>query len=382
MKKNLKKNILILIGTRPEAIKLIPIYLELKKQSWLNVKLCATSQHKDMLKQVLDLFNVVADIDLNIMKHNQSLFSLSANILLKLQQVLEQLKPDLIIVQGDTTTSAFGAIAAFYMKIPIAHVEAGLRTHNNYSPWPEEFNRKVISLISHIHFAPTIHAKNNLIAENISQKNIFVTGNTIVDAIKIITKKIKQNKQIQQILKENFSFIHNKDNIYILVTAHRRENFGTNIKNICFAIKKLVNTINNIEFIYPVHPNPNIKKTVYKILSKHPRIHLLNPLDYISFLYLLEKCYLILSDSGGLQEETPSFKKPLLILRDTTERPEAIEVGTAKLIGTKIDNIYNHVLTLLNNKAAYKKMQKNKNPFGDGKATIRICNIIKKYFSN
>ena len=381
MKKNLKKNILILIGTRPEAIKLIPVYLELKKQKWTNVKLCTTSQHKEMLQQVLNLFNITPEVDLNIMKHNQSLFSLSADILLKLEQVFNKIKPDLVMVQGDTTTSAFGAIAAFYLKIPLAHVEAGLRTYNKYSPWPEEFNRKVISLISDIHFAPTIHAKNNLIAEKIPKKNIFVTGNTIVDAINIITKRIKHNKQLYTQLKENFAFIDN-NTTYILITAHRRENFGTNIKNICLAIKKLANSIPNVEFIYPVHPNPNIKKPVYEILSNHPRIHLLKPLDYISFLYLLDKCYLVLSDSGGLQEETPSFNKPLLILRDTTERPEAIKAGTANLIGTKIDDIYNNVLRLLNNKTAYKKMQKNKNPFGDGKSTIRICNIIKKYFSN
>jgi len=372
------KKILIIFGTRPEAIKVIPVIKQLQKEKKIKPFICVTAQHRDMLDQVLNIFNIIPDYDLNIMKQNQSLFYVSSTILKKLDNLFNFIKPDLILVQGDTTTAFVASLSAFYKKIPVGHIEAGLRTYDKYNPFPEEINRVFIDKISDLLFVPTLLSKKNLLKEGIDPQKIFLTGNTVIDTLFLILKnKIGfKNKNLEKLVDD---IIKEKQKI-ILVTAHRRENFGEPIRNICYALQKIINYTKDIHIIYPVHPNPEIMCPVKEILGKIDRIHLINPLEYIDFVNLMNKSYIILTDSGGLQEEAPSLGKPVIVLREKTERPEGIKAKTVKIVGTKPEKIFQQTLNLLKNKREYFKMSKKINPYGDGKAGERIVKIIKRRF--
>jgi len=382
------KKILIVFGTRPEAIKMAPVVNELvrsegfKSKMW-EVKVCVTAQHREMLDQVLEIFDIKPDYDLNIMKPNQDLYNITSNILLGMKKVLDDFKPDLVLVHGDTTTTFATTLAAFYKKIDVGHVEAGLRTGNIYSPWPEEVNRKLTGALARYHFAPTKTAKENLLKEGIKEENIIVTGNTVIDALFLALEKIKNDKNLEKeiINKINSQFTSYHSPLtshFILITGHRRENFGQGFINICEAIKDLAIKYPKINFIYPVHLNPNVRKPVNEILSDLENVFLIEPLDYLPFVYLMSKSYLILTDSGGIQEEAPSLGKPVFVMRDTTERPEAVEAGTVKLVGTDKEKIIKEVEKLLNNRNEYDKMSKAHNPYGDGKASERIVKFLKE----
>lgn len=374
-----------IFGTRPEAVKLAPVIKKLEENKDLFESIiCVTAQHRQMLDQVLDLFEIKPDYDLNIMKPNQSLFELTSNVLLNLQPVLEKEKPDIILVQGDTTTVFVASLAAFYLKIKVGHVEAGLRTFNKYSPFPEEVNRKLTTSIADYHFAPTEISQKNLIDENIDKNSIYVTGNTVIDALFLTLKKLKLdqiNNELSPKVKEISDLclkINPKNNKKIvLLTGHRRENFGQGFENICYAIKEIAEKNSDVEIIYPVHLNPNVREPVMRIISKNSNIHLIEPLDYEPFVYLMDKSYVIITDSGGVQEEAPSLGKPVLVMRDTTERPEAVLAGTVKLVGTDKDLLIKEANILLNNLDEYKKMSMAHNPYGDGKASQRIIDILK-----
>lgn len=366
--------ILSIFGTRPEAIKMAPIVNLLKEIPQIESKVCVTAQHRQMLDQVLNIFDIRPDYDLNLMKDSQSLTDLSMVILDQTRKILEQYQPDWVLVQGDTTTAFISSLAAFYNKIAIAHVEAGLRTRNRYSPWPEEMNRKLIGHLAHLHFAPTHQAAENLIMEGIDKKTIIVSGNTVIDALLQVNSKLTGNQELTAQYNEQFAFLNDKKKL-ILVTSHRRENFGENFAQICKALIKLANR-SDLEIIYPVHLNPNIRNYAQQHLSQHPNIHLLEPLDYVPFIYLMKRCYLILTDSGGIQEEAPSLGKPILILRDTTERGEAVERGAAKLIGTHYEAIVSNVENLIENAHSYNLMSNAGNPYGDGKAAYSIVNHL------
>jgi UDP-N-acetylglucosamine 2-epimerase (non-hydrolysing) len=364
------KKTLFIFGTRPEAIKMAPVIKEFQKcNNIFDVKICVTAQHREMLDQVLNLFEIKPDFDLNIMRPNQDLYDITSSVLLSLRSVLEKEKPDLIFVQGDTTTAFAASLAAFYQKIPVAHIEAGLRTYNIYCPFPEEINRQLIARIATYHFAPTNRAKDNLIKEGIDKNKIYVTGNTVIDALLEVIEKIK-NKDIK-IKGYNIT-----DRKYILVTGHRRENFGKSFENICNALKEIALNNPNIDIVYPVHLNPNVQKPVFEILSNIHNVYLIEPLDYESFVYLMYNSYIILTDSGGIQEEAPSLGKPVLVMRDKTERPEAVEAGTVKLVGANKENIVKEVEKIMYNKSEYEKMSRAINPYGDGKASKRIFEII------
>jgi len=374
------KKIVIVFGTRPEAIKMAPLVKEFKKYPTLfDTKVCVTAQHREMLDQVLNLFDITPDYDLDIMKKNQDLYDVTSNVLLKIKEVFEIEKPDIVFVHGDTSTTFTTSLAAYYQKISVAHVEAGLRTGNIYSPWPEEANRKLTSCITKYHFSPTLLSKQNLIDENIDEKSIIVTGNTVIDALFLVLDKIKQDKElksrIEQILKKQNLTIEDDKKI-ILVTGHRRENFGEGFISICKALKEIAESNPDIKIIYPMHLNPNVRKPVEKILSNIENILLIEPLEYEPFVYLMSKSHIILTDSGGIQEEAPSLGKPVLVMRDTTERPEAIESGTVKLVGTDKNKIVNEVTKLINSTEAYKSMSQAMNPYGDGQA----CKKIVEYF--
>ena len=369
------KNLLIVFGTRPEALKMIPLIKKLKNESVFETKVCVTAQHRDMLDQVLDTFYIDPDFDLNLMSKNQTLPNLTSKILIGINSVLDSFKPDLVFVHGDTTTTFAISLACFYKKINVAHVEAGLRTYDLYSPWPEEFNRQITSKISKYHFSPTEKSKKNLINENIPNKNIIVTGNTIIDTLYLALDLIKQ-KKLDILYKQNFEFDLAKKTI--LITAHRRENFVLGISNICNAIHKLSKKFININFVYPVHLNPNIKEIVEKKLSSLHNVFLIEPLAYLEFIFLMNKSSIILTDSGGVQEEAPSLNKPVLVMRDTTERPEAVEFGKVKLVGTNTNLIINEVSKLLEDKLYYQSFLKNANPYGDGTASEQIINFLKE----
>lgn len=362
------RKILFIFGTRPEAIKMIPIYNCFMRDSSFNAKICITAQHREMLDNVMDFFEVCADYDLNIMKPNQTLEELTANLLVEISAILLECRPNLVFVHGDTTTSFVASLSAFYQKIDVAHIEAGLRTYSKYSPFPEETNRQLTSKIAKYHFAPTVMAKKNLIKENINKNNIFVVGNSVIDALFLTLEKIKNKK---------FKLPYNPTNKkkYILITGHRRENFGEGFFYICSAIKKLSVKYKNIDFVYPVHLNPNVQKPVSKILSNIDNVYLIPPLRYEEFVHLMLQSYIILTDSGGIQEEAPSLGKPVLVMREYTERSEALSVGTVKLIGTK--NIEREVSLLLEDENEYKRFSKNKNPYGDGTSSEKILNFIK-----
>ncbi len=364
---------LFIFGTRPEAIKMAPLIKEFQKEDSFDVKVCVTAQHREMLDQVLDFFDVSPDYDLNIMKPNQSLFDITANTLKGLESVLDEFKPDLIFVQGDTTTAFVGALAGFYKKTKIAHIEAGLRSHNKYSPFPEEMNRVLAGHLADYHFAPTERAKENLFNENIKE-NVYVVGNTVIDALFLGLEIIKEQGEEQYY--KHFDFIDFSKRI-ILVTGHRRESFGEPFENICYALKEIADNYKDVEIVYPVHLNPNVREPVNRILRGMKNIHLIEPLSYPYLIWLMSQSYLVLTDSGGIQEEAPSLGKPVLVMREVTERVEGIEAGTAKLVGTDKENIIKEVSTLLEYKNEYNKMSIATNPYGDGKASVRIKDIIK-----
>jgi UDP-GlcNAc:undecaprenyl-phosphate GlcNAc-1-phosphate transferase len=366
--------VMTIFGTRPEAIKMAPLVLELKKNKKINTVVCVTAQHREMLDQVLEIFKIVPDYDLNIMKDRQTLTHITTGVLEGLYEVMEKEKPDLVLVHGDTTTTFAASLAAFYHKIKVGHVEAGLRTYDKYSPYPEEMNRKLTTQIADLYFCPTVNNKNNLIKESIDERNMYVTGNTVIDALKTTVKndyvfthpilsKIDYNKKI------------------IFMTAHRRENLGEPLKNICTAVKELAKMNPSIEVIYPVHLNPVVQETAKEILSNIPNVHLIEPLDVVTTHNLINKSTLVLTDSGGIQEEAPSLGKPVLVLRNETERPEAVEAGTVKIVGSNKEAIIENVTKLLTDKVAYEKMSKAANPYGDGKSSERIVDAIIKYFN-
>jgi len=373
------QKIMPVIGTRPEAIKLAPVIKELEKYpKEFVVVVVTTAQHRQMLDQVLGLFKITPFYDLDIMEDNQTLPGTTARIIEKFAPIVRREKPDWILVQGDTTTTFISALIGFYYKIRIGHIEAGLRTHNKYRPFPEEINRRLTGVLTDFHFAPTERAKRNLFSEGIPEENIFVTGNTVIDALLITLEKLKEDKSMLQHLNSQFSFINSKSTKLILVTAHRRENFGEPLKNICLALKEIVEVNSDVEVIYPVHLNPNVQNPVDRILEGNERVHLINPLDYQSFVYLMNKSYFILTDSGGIQEEAPSLGKPVLVLREVTERPEAVEAGTVKVVGLNKNKIIQETQTLLDDEILYEKMSKATNPYGDGKTAKKIVEVLRK----
>lgn len=372
-----KPTVLVVFGTRPEGIKMAPVVAALRRETSLDVKTCVTGQHREMLDQVLRLFDIKPDVDLAIMKSGQDLTDITSTILLKLRDVLAQIKPAIILVHGDTSTTFAASLAAFYARIPVAHVEAGLRTHNKYSPFPEEINRKLTAGLTDIHFAPTENAKSNLIAEGILETSIHVTGNTVIDALMETVKRIEASKELDNPLHREFDFLETSKKT-ILVTGHRRENFGQGIKDICRALIE-ISQRKDVQIVYPVHPNPNIQKPVEELLSQYPNIHLIPPRDYLPFIHLLKRSYIILTDSGGIQEEAPSLGKPVLVMRDTTERPEAVLAGTVKLVGTSTDLIVKHATQLLDDPVLYESFSRKNNPYGDGQASKRIASVVSNF---
>ena len=365
--------IAVIFGTRPEAIKLAPVIHEFQKYGKIETIIIVTAQHREMLDQVLDVFDIKPDYDLNLMKDNQSLSDVTAEVVKEIERLLLKERPDIIFVQGDTTTAFASALAAFYQKTKIAHIEAGLRTGNRYSPFPEEVNRRIISVLADYHFAPTERAKMNLLNEGIKEESIFVTGNTVIDALLMTVEKI--NSKGDEAFASMFDGIDFSKKI-ILVTGHRRENFGEGIRNICYALKEIASRNPDVQVVYPVHLNPNVQKPVYEIIGDTENISLLEPLNYEDFVYLMSKCYIILTDSGGIQEEAPSLNKPVLVMRDTTERPEAVEAGATRLVHVEKDKIVANTQLLLDDEKEYKKMANSVNPFGDGQASKKIVDII------
>tara|TARA_B100001750_G_C15468702_1_gene578554 strand:- start:257 stop:1390 length:1134 start_codon:yes stop_codon:yes gene_type:complete len=374
----MSKKIIIIFGTRPEAIKMCPLFHVLQEN--FEVKICITSQHREMLDQVLEIFEIEPDYDLDIMKSNQDLFDITSNALLGIKTVLESERPDMVLVHGDTTTTMVASLASFYLSLPLGHIEAGLRTYNLNSPFPEEFNRQVTSRLAHFHFAPTEQSKNNLLNEMINEEHIYITGNTVIDALFSVVEKSREMVYSKNIQKK-LPFLNNefhKDQPMILVTGHRRENFGTGMEEICYALKDISKRNKDVKIVYLVHLNPNVTEPVNRILGGESNIFLLDPVDYLQFIKLMDNCHLILTDSGGIQEEAPSLGKPVLVMRDTTERPEAIEAGTVKLIGTSKTRIVQETEIILNDKKIYEQMSKAHNPYGDGLASQRISEILMK----
>jgi len=374
------KKIMLVFGTRPEAIKMAPLYHALKARSDLfETQVCVTAQHRQMLDQVLKVFNIEPDIDLNLMKAGQDLFDITSSVLLGMREVLKGHHPDVLLVHGDTTTTLASAIAGFYADIPIGHVEAGLRTHDLYAPFPEEFNRQVASKLTKWHFAPTAFSRQNLLDEKIAESKIIVTGNTVIDALFWVLNRIESDplrkSSISALLNKHLPFAWQRDR-FVLITGHRRENFGDGFLQICEALKELASRYPDVQFVYPVHLNPNVQKPVKSLLLELNNVHLIDPLDYEPFVYLLKHCYLVLTDSGGIQEEAPSLGIPVLVMRDVTERPEAIDAGTVRLVGANRDRIVANVSELLESELSYKKMSRAHNPYGDGQACARIINVL------
>ena len=381
------KKVMLVFGTRPEAIKMAPLVKEFQKQpKRVETVVCVTGQHREMLDQVLKIFDIKPDYDLNIMKQGQDLYDVTARVLTGMRDVLKEVKPDVVLVHGDTTTSTAAALAAFYQQIPVGHVEAGLRTHNIYSPWPEEMNRLLTGRLATYHFSPTPLSRNNLIKESVDDRNIIITGNTVIDALYWVVDKIKNNKELDNELEDILSKAGydvnrlNNGKKLVLITGHRRENFGDGFINMCTAIKDLTVKYPDLDFVYPMHLNPNVRKPIHEVfgenLSGLKNMFFIEPLEYLSFVYLMEKSSIVLTDSGGIQEEAPGLGKPVLVMRDTTERPEALDAGTVKLVGTDYNKIVNEVPSLIDDKAAYEKMSKAVNPYGDGLACGRIVNAL------
>ena len=368
-----RMKVMAIFGTRPEAVKLAPVIRVLREnRAKFSCRVVVTAQHREMLDQVLDLFDIVADDDLDIMTANQTLFDVTANALKGLEGVLQREAPAVVLVQGDTTTCFVGALASFYQGIPVGHVEAGLRTYDQRNPFPEEINRRLTSHIAQLHFAPTERARQNLLGEGIPDQDIIVTGNTVIDALLSL---VNDNYRFSQPDLQDIDFEHNK---VILLTAHRRESFGPPLRNICLALRDIVQANDDVEIVYPVHMNPNVREVVYEVLAGVNRITLIEPADYETFIQLMNHCYLIMTDSGGVQEEAPSLGKPVLVMRETTERPEAIEAGVAKLVGTDRTRIQQEVTLLLRDPAAYEQMASATNPFGDGRASERIVQALSQ----
>lgn len=383
----MQKKVMLVFGTRPEAIKMAPLVKEFQKYAdKFKTIVCVTGQHREMLDQVLHIFEIIPDYDLNIMKQGQDLYDVTFRVLLGMRDVLQEAKPDIVLVHGDTTTSTAAALAAFYQQIPVGHVEAGLRTHNIYSPWPEEMNRQITGRIATYHFAPTPLSKQNLLAENVKPEQIVVTGNTVIDALYMVVDKIKSDKSLdteQEKVLLNSGYDVNRlsdGKKMVLITGHRRENFGDGFISICEAIQTLTKKYPDVDFVYPMHLNPNVRKPIHLVfgedLSNLGNMFFIEPLEYLSFVYLMEKSTIVLTDSGGIQEEAPGLGKPVLVMRDTTERPEALEAGTVRLVGTDNDKIVNEVSALLENRKYYERMSKAVNPYGDGKACERIVRNI------
>ncbi len=373
------KKVLTVFGTRPEAIKMAPLVHKLAAEAGIESKVCVTAQHREMLDQVLQLFDITPDYDLNIMKPGQDLFDVTENILSGLKGVLDDFKPDVVLVHGDTTTTFSASLAAFYKQINIGHVEAGLRTGNLYSPWPEEANRKLTGVLTRFHFAPTDLSKSNLLKEQVPQERIFVTGNTVIDALLWVKQKLESNKDLQRSLDKQFPFLDENKKM-VLVTGHRRESFGGGFERICEALANIAKAQPDVQIVYPMHMNPNVREPVNRLLSKLDNVFLIEPQDYLPFVYLMNRCYLIITDSGGVQEEAPSLGKPVLVMRDTTERPEAIEAGTVKLVGTDVERITSETILLLTDSTRYQTMAKAHNPYGDGLACTRIVKeLLKNY---
>ena len=373
-------NIILCGGTRPEAIKMAPLVKAFEKEASIETKVCVTAQHREMLDQVLDMFDIKPDFDLNIMKSGQDLYDITSKVLLGLRDIFEEFKPDIVLVHGDTTTCSSASLAAFYSKIKVGHIEAGLRTHNIYSPFPEEANRLITGVLANYHFSPTTTSRDNLLKENKNPNDILVTGNTVIDALFLALDKIEQNDELKSkivnSINSQYKLQNNKK--IILVTGHRRENFGEGFINICEALKTIALNNPDIDIVYPVHLNPNVQKPVKEILSDTSNVYLINPLQYEEFIFLMNKSYFIITDSGGVQEEAPSLGKPVLVMRDTTERPEALEAGTVKLVGTSKETIIKEAQKLLDDENEYNTMSKAHNPYGDGKACERIVNFIKE----
>lgn len=382
------KTVMLVFGTRPEAIKMCPLVKEFQKYpNYFRTIVCVTGQHREMLDQVLQIFEVIPDYDLNIMKQGQDLYDVTSRVLLGLRDVLKQEQPDIVFVHGDTTTSTAAAIAAFYQQIPVAHVEAGLRTHNIYSPWPEEMNRQITSRIAAYNYAPTPLSRQNLLQENVANETITVIGNTVIDALYMVVNKIKQDQQLGEQLAQNIltaGYDVNRlshDKKMVLITGHRRENFGDGFIKMCTAIKDLTQKYPDVDFIYPMHLNPNVRKPIHEVFGEElndlGNMFFIEPLEYLNFVYLMEKCTIVLTDSGGIQEEAPGLGKPVLVMRDTTERPEAVDAGTVKLVGTNYQKIVDNVSQLLDDLEYYNTMSKAVNPYGDGKACERIVNQLR-----
>lgn len=381
------KKILLTFGTRPEAIKMAPLILELNKhRDKVKTIVCVTGQHREMLDQVLSIFKIKPDYDLNIMKKGQDLYDITSKVLLGLRDIFKQTQPDIVLVHGDTTTSMAAALAAYYQQIPVGHVEAGLRTYNIYSPWPEEINRQLIGRISNYNFSPTSTSSTNLINEGVNEETIHITGNTVIDSLYWVVNKIKSDEQLNIELKDEIkTFGYDIDRLQgnrrmILITGHRRENLGNGFIHISQAIQELSTQFSDVDFVYPMHLNPNVRKSIHEVLGNDllhfSNMFFIEPLEYLSFIYMMEKADIVLTDSGGIQEEAPSLKKPVLVMRDTTERPEAVEAGTVILVGTDKEKIVSNVSKLLTNHYHYQQMAKAINPYGDGKACERIVNIL------
>ena len=387
---------MLVFGTRPEAIKMAPLVKELKKNTdYFKTIVCVTGQHREMLDQVLKLFEINPDYDLNIMQQGQDLYDVTSRVLLGLRNVLKLEQPDVVLVHGDTTTSTSAALAAFYQQIPVGHVEAGLRTYNIYSPWPEELNRQITSRIASFHFAPTELSKENLLLENISDKNIFITGNTVIDALHIVLEKIKTDSSIKEKVNEelhlkglSLDLIESWENghDFVLITGHRRENFGEGFMNICHGFKELAEKYPDVDFLYPMHLNPNVRKPIKEVFGEdylaESNVYFIEPLEYLPFVFLMSLAKIVLTDSGGIQEEAPGLGKPVLVMRDTTERPEAVSAGTVKLVGTNKDKIVSEMSKLLDDSNSYNMMSSASNPYGNGNSSNLIVGVLKKYFYN
>lgn len=376
------KKVLIVFGTRPEAIKMAPLVKGFEKhKNTFETKVCISGQHREMLDQVLKIFDIRADYDLNIMKAGQDLYDITSRVLTGMRDVLKEFKPDMVLVHGDTTTSTSAALASFYQQIPVGHVEAGLRTWNIFAPWPEEMNRMLTRCLTKYHFSPTETSKQNLLKENVNESSILVTGNTVVDALLLVIEKLKTDKGLQAEIEASVSnkgYTIKENKKLILITGHRRENFGDGFISICNAIKEIAVKYPDVDLLYPVHLNPNVQKPVYEILNDIGNVFLCEPLEYLPFVYLMDHSHIILTDSGGIQEEAPSLGKPVLVMRNTTERPEAVEAGTVKLVGTNKDKIVSEISRLMNEDDYYLTMSRAHNPYGDGKAVDRIIEHLKK----
>ena len=370
-----KKRILSVFGTRPEAIKMAPLVHALNGDARFEAKVCVTAQHREMLDQVLELFEITPDYDLNLMKTGQSLSDITSRILMELKPVLQEFKPDVVLVHGDTATTFASSLASYYEKIPVGHIEAGLRTGDIYSPWPEEANRKLTGALTKYHFAPTETSQNNLLAENYHLDNIHITGNTVIDSLLQVVAKIEGDLNLQKLLKKQYAFL-NEEKDLVVITGHRRESFGQGFENICLAISTAANQNPDVQFVYPVHLNPSVQEPVNRLLSGLGNVHLIPPLEYLPFVNLMRLSTIILTDSGGIQEEAPSLGKPVLVMRETTERPEAVTAGTVQLVGTDKDLIVNSINELLKKQEKFTAMSQAHNPYGDGNACSRILNIL------